>query len=267
MLPNPSLVKWGLFVNEPECGRKIQDRDYRVNNAAHQPKAVLQYILSHLGCLRWCFFVLIVILYSGRLASQTATDEQTQGKPLRFDLTPLVGYRTSMTFPTGQDGQEPSPHVILDANPSYGMAVGVRLDEENLIEFRWARQDTHVHLEDSGPSSNVRVVLDQFHGDFTHEFILEEWPPWARPFVMGSIGATHIGGGTSSSFTRFSFGLGGGVKVHFTRHLGLRMQGEWLPLAVDPEVRSFICGGGCIVHLSATLVSQGEITVGPVLRF
>jgi hypothetical protein len=172
-----------------------------------------------------------------------------------------------MSFPTGQDGQETtSPHIVLDARPSYGIAAGVRIDDEDVIEFRWTRQDTGVHLEGS-PPSNLKVVLNQFHGDFTHEYVLQDWPSWARLFVMGSIGATHIGAGSGNSFTRFSFGLGGGVKLFFTRHLGVRAQAQWLPLVVNPAVVSFICGGGCVGHLSASLVSQGEMAVGPVLRF
>jgi hypothetical protein len=238
-----------------------------MNNSEVGRRVILRCTLSHLGCLRGCLLVLLVTLYSHRLPSQTAIDEQTEAKPLRFDLTPLVGYRTSMTFPTGQDAQELAPRLILDAKPSYGMAFGVRLDEENLIEFRWARQDTYVHLEGAAPSPQEKVALDQFHGDFTHEYILEDWIPRARPFVMGSIGATRVAGGANNSFTRFSFGLGGGVKVYFTRHLGLRMQAEWLPIVVNPGVGSFVCGGGCVVQLSGTLVSQGEIVVGPLFRF
>jgi hypothetical protein len=149
---------------------------------------------------------LLVTLYSDRLPSQTATDEQAQAKPLRFDLTPLVGYRTSMTFPTGHDAQEPAPRLILDAKPSYGIAFGVRLDEENLIEIRWARQDTYVHLEGGAPSPNEKVVLDQFHGDFTHEYILEDWFPRARPFVTGSIGATRVAGGATTASLVFPSG-------------------------------------------------------------
>ena len=226
-------------------------------------KAVRQCSWGHPGRLRWFGFLLIVILYSGGLASQSTTAAQDQSKPLRFDLTTLVGYRTSMLFPTGHP---PSPHLILGAKPSYAVAVGVRLDEEDVIEFRWARQETHAHVE-GVPYSNEKVVLDQFHGDFTHEYIPDEGHRWARPFVMGSVGATRVAGGANNSFIRFSFGLGGGVKVFFTRHLGLRMQGEWLPLVVEPEVTSFVCGGGCIALLSARLVSQGEIVAGPVLRF
>jgi hypothetical protein len=205
---------------------------------------------------------MMVIFCCGRLASQSAADGQS--KTLRFDLTPLVGYRTIISFPTGLSGQ-PSPNLILNDKPSYGVAFGMRLDEEDLVEFRWARQDTSVHVEGTASSSNV--VLDQYHGDFTREYILAEWPERARPFVIGSVGATHVGGGTSGSFTRFSFGLGGGVKFYFARHVGLRIQGEWLPLVVNPQVNSFVCGGGCIVHLSGSLVSQGEVAVGPTFRF
>jgi hypothetical protein len=215
---------------------------------------------SYLACRRWCVFVLMVILSSGRLASQATADEQ---KPLHFDLTPLVGYRTYLGFPTGHS---PSPHLVFGGGPSYGVSAGVRLDEENLIELRWARQNSDVHLRGSA-APGEEAVLDQFQADFTHEYILEEWPQWARPFVIGSAGATHIRSGTSSNFTRFSFGIGGGIKFYFTRHFGVRLQGEWLPLVVEPEVTSFVCGSGCTVHLSARLVSQGEIAVGPVFRF
>ena len=44
---------------------------------------------------------------------------------------------------------------------------------------------------------------------------------------MGSIRAIRVAGG-ANSFICFSLGLGGGVKVYFTRHLGLRIQAEWL---------------------------------------
>jgi hypothetical protein len=212
--------------------------------------------------------VLTVFMISHTLAAQTPPDEEAQGKPLRFDLTPLIGYRTSMSFPTGTDGPDSTLHAILEAKPSYGLAFGMRLDEEDLVEFRWARQDSSVHLEGASTPS-VKVVLEQFHGDFTHEYFLEDsnrWRSWAHPFVMGSVGATHISGG-GNSFTRFSFGLGGGVKVYFSRHLGFRVQAEWLPVVLSPEVGAFVCGGGCIVRLRATAVSQGEIVVGPMFRF
>lgn len=213
-----------------------------------------------------CLLALLLVYFPSKLVSQTSVGQQNDHKPLRIDITPLFGYRTSMSFPTVQNGLGSGPNLILTAKPSYGGAFGWRLNEQDLIELRWTRQNADVQLEGFS-SSHQKVVLDQFHGDFTHEYILDEWPVWARPYVMGSVGATRIGGSGGSSFTRFSFGLGGGIKVYFNRHFGFRMQAEWLPLAVNPTVGAFVCGGGCVVRLNATLVSQGEFVMGPLFRF
>jgi len=223
-------------------------------------------ILSRSGFVYGYLLALMLVHFPAKLVSQTPINQQADNKPLRIDITPLFGYRTSMSFPTVQNMQRSGPNAILTAKPSYGGTFGWRLNEEDLIEWRWTRQNTDMHL-DGLSLLNEKVVLDQFHGDFTHEYILDEWPVWARPYVMGSVGATHIGGTAGSSFTRFSFGLGGGIKVYFNRRLGFRMQAEWLPLVVNPTVGAFVCGGGCVVRLNATLVPQGEFVVGPLFRF
>jgi hypothetical protein len=213
---------------------------------------------------RWfCVVRLALFLISPILAAQ----EPTEPKYPRFDLTPLLGYRTSMSFPIEPHVQGTNPRVVFDAKASYGFAFGMRIHEDDVIEVRWARQDSHTHVEDvSGISFRQRVTLDQLHGDFTHEFFMEEWPAWARPFIMGSVGGTHVSGSASTAFTRFSFGLGGGIKFFQGQHLGLRIQAEWLPVLVSPNATA-ICGGGCVVHIGGTLSSQGEVTIGPIFRF
>ena len=217
--------------------------------------------------LRRCPALLALLTISCALSAQTGNEELAQPKLLRFDFTALVGYRTSVSSLIQPEAEGSSSRIVFDANPTYGLAFGVRLDEENLVEFRWARQDTHFRLENaSQTSSSQRVLLDQFHGDFTHEYIYEDWQ-WVRPFVIGSVGATHVSDVTNSSFTRFSFGPGGGVKVFADRHFGFRVQAEWLPIWVNPEVKAFVCGGGCVVRLGGQLSSQGEIILGPMLRF
>lgn len=185
----------------------------------------------------------------------------------RFNLTPLIGYRTSMSFSVDPHVSGTNPRVVLDSNPSFGFAFGAHINEEDVIEFRWARQDSHTHVENvAGIASRQHVTLDQYHGDFTHEYFLDNWKAWARPFVIGSVGATRLSADAGNSFTRFSFGIGGGVKFFPSRHLGFRVQAEWLPIVVNPNV-AFVCGGGCIVHLSSNLANQGEVVVGPIIRF
>jgi hypothetical protein len=192
--------------------------------------------------------------------------QQPESKPLRFDFIAYMGYRTSMSFPVEPHVTGTSPRVVMDASPSYGASFGVRLREEDLVEVRWARQDSYVHTEDITPQpARQRTILDQFHGDFSHEPFVEEWPSWAKPFVLASLGATHVSS-TNFNFTRFSFGIGGGIRLYASRHFGFKIQAEWLPVFADPQV-AFVCGGGCIVHVGGTAASQGEVFAGPILRF
>jgi hypothetical protein len=206
---------------------------------------------------------LLLIALSPSLSAQ----QQPEPKPLRFDFTPFIGYRTAISFPIEPHVTGTNPRVVLDASPSYGVSFGVRLQEDGLVEIRWARQDSYLHSEDATPSiPRQHLILDQFHGDFSREYIVDEWRPWARPFVLLSVGATHVSDSPDLHFTRFSFGIGGGVRFYPSRHLGFKIQAEWVPVLVDPHV-AFICGSGCIVHVGGTLSSQGEVFVGPIVRF
>lgn len=214
-----------------------------------------------------CFklgLVLLVILHP------LAAHAQTEPKPLRFDFSLLGGYRTNVNF-TGPSAPPEStvgtPHVVIDPSPSYGMSFGARINEEDLIEIRWARMNSTMRLEqDFLTTFQQNVIVDQYHGDFTHEYILDNWPTRVRPYIMASVGATHVSGSVTRSFTRFSLGIGAGFKVFVNRNVGFRIQGEWLPIVVDPEV-GFICGGGCLIRIQAQVTSQGEFAAGPLFRF
>jgi hypothetical protein len=212
--------------------------------------------------------LVVIVMLLIALPSALNAQQLPEPQPLRFDLTPFIGYRSSMSFPIEPHVTGTNPRVILDASPSYGVSLGMRLaNEGDLVEMRWARQDSYVHGQDITPQLPCqRVILDQFHGDFSHEAPIEDWASWARPFVMASVGATHISGSTNISFTRFSFGIGAGIRFYASRHLSFKVQAEWLPVFVDPNV-AFICGSGCIVHAGGTASSQGEVFVGTILRF
>jgi hypothetical protein len=216
----------------------------------------------------WCSRLqALAVLCLGLLTGSTLAQEQPLSRPPRFEVSPFLGYRTSISFPIDPHVQGTNPRVVLDASPSYGAAVGFRINEDDLVELRWARQASYVHTENVEPAAvRQRILLDQIHGDFSHEYAIDEWRPWAKPFVMASVGATHVSGDPGINFTRFSFGIGGGVRFYASRHLAFKIQAEWLPIFVDPHV-AFICGTGCIVHVGGTLSSQGEVIVGPTFRF
>ena len=221
-----------------------------------------QLTTTTIGARVGCRAFLLIVLGHAVCAQQTPAE-----KPLRFDFTPFIGYRTSMSFPIEPHVSGTTPNVVLDASPSFGASFGVRLQEDGLVEGRWARQDSYLQSNGiSPPFPRQHVILDQFHGDFSREYTVDELGSRARPFVLLSVGATHISSHPDLTFTRFSFGIGGGIRFYASRHIGFKIQAEWLPVVIDPEV-AVACGSGCIVHVRSTVGSQGEVFMGPLFRF
>src|SRR5688572_22387777 len=131
----------------------------------------------------------MLVVMSHPLEAQNKPEPRAWG----IDITPQFGYRTSMDFTADPEIEGVTARVVFDANPSYGVGFGVRFYDVNLVEFRWTRQDTQVRITGvSSPPPRQHVDLDQYHVEFTHEYVPRDWPTWARPYIMGSVGATHV---------------------------------------------------------------------------
>jgi hypothetical protein len=188
-----------------------------------------------------------------------------------FEVTPFIGARMGGTFEIQPDGAVSIDARLTDAT-SYGVSAGVRFDDLSLIEFRWTQATSELRFGAPfaflGPSVGD-VTLNQFHADFTREFVIPQ-VKGLRSFLTGSLGATHLRA-AQDDFTRLSFGFGGGLKQFLGSRLAIRAEAQWLPLLVEPSVGGFACGtiqvGGCLVVLNGELVQQFQLTVGPVVRF
>ena len=82
--------------------------------------------------------------------------------------------------------------------------------------------------------------MNQFHADFTREFVIPEVKS-LRSFLTGSVGATHVAA-AHDAFTRFSFGFGAGLKQFLGSRFAIRAEAKWLPILIDPEVGAWACG-------------------------
>jgi opacity protein-like surface antigen len=199
-------------------------------------------------------------------ATADAQYVQLQG----FEVTPFVGARFGGTFDVETD-QHAQTQVSLKDASSYGVAAGFRFDDFSLIEFRWTRSESELRFAQAPPAGTPPsdVTLNQFHADFTREFVMPE-VKGLRTFLTGSVGATHVGS-ANDGFTRFSFGFAGGLKQFLTSRLAIRAEASWLPIVIDPSVSAFACGtigaGGCLVVLNGRLTQQFEVSAGPVIRF
>jgi len=188
-----------------------------------------------------------------------------------FEVTPFVGLRLGGTFDIQPDGPAQVEATLKDAT-SYGLSAGVRFDDFSLVEFRWTRATSTLRF--GAPfafagTSIGDVTLNQFHADFTREFVIPE-VKGLRSFLTASLGATHLGA-ADDRFTRFSFGFGAGLKQFLGSRFAIRADALWLPVLVDQSVGRFACGtiqfGGCLVLLSGELLQQFQLTIGPVVRF
>src|SRR6185436_3479653 len=126
-----------------------------------------------------------------------------------FEVTPFIGARLGGTFNIQPDGAVQTEATLKDA-ASYGFSAGVRFDDLSLVEFRWARATSTLRVGAPFPflgASIGDVTLNQFHADFTREFVIPE-VKGLRSFLTASLGLTHVGA-APDGFTRFSFGFGG----------------------------------------------------------
>jgi len=209
--------------------------------------------------------ILLVVALLGAAAPARAQYVEIQS----VEVSPFVGLRMGGTFNIQPDVPAPVQADWKDAT-SYGFSAGVRFDDYSLVEFRWTQSTSSLRFGPPLATASVGdVTLNQFHGDFTREFVIPE-VKGLRSFLTGSLGVTHLGA-AQDGFTRFSFGFGAGLKQFIASRLAIRAEAHWLPIVLEPSVSGFACGaiqvGGCLVLLNGELVQQFQISVGPVVRF
>jgi hypothetical protein len=217
--------------------------------------------------------------WRGRVVGLTLVTTLAAAAPARaqyvqiqsFEVTPFIGARMGGTFDIQPDEPVQIEAELKDAM-SYGFSAGVRFDDLSLVEFRWTQATSALRFDAPfaflGPSVGD-ATLNQFHADFTREFVIPE-VKGLRSFMTGSLGVTHLGA-AQDAFTRFSFGFGAGLKQFLGSRFALRAEAQWLPILVEPSVDGFACGtiqlGGCLVVLNGELVQQFQLSIGPVVRF
>jgi len=151
--------------------------------------------------------------------------EAVDAKDLKtVEFTPFYGY----SFSGGIEDAESGDEFDIDDSACWGGILDVRLSEGTQLEFFFSRQETELE-SDAGLFADETLFnldIDYYHIGGT--YILTDG--WWQPFVVGTLGATHLAPGASGfdSLTRFSLGLGGGVRFFPTEHFGLYLAGRGL---------------------------------------
>ena len=179
----------------------------------------------------------------------------------KFEITPFAGFRFG-----GEAVDETGISYDLEATGSIGLGLEFAMSESARVQLLWSHQSTSVDRFSFDDDGRVDLDIDYFHVGTAYVF---DPSSRTRPFLGMSIGATRVvSPSESSEATYFSFAIGGGVKIFFNDHIGLRFDGRLFGTYGGSGAFAVGCGpSGCLVGFGGDFLWQGEGTVGLLIGF
>jgi len=180
-----------------------------------------------------------------------------------LQITPFYGYRFSGEFEDADTGA----HLKFRDSACWGGVFDVHLSQETQLEFYYSRQETELK-QDEGLFASTKLFdldVDYYHLGGTYTLTCGPW----QPFVVGTLGATHLAPDPPGldSLTRFSLGLGGGLRFFPTKHLGLYLAGRGLFTSLEGDLAYRSESGDATLRIQSDGFWQVELQAGLVLAF
>jgi hypothetical protein len=189
----------------------------------------------------------------------------------RYELTPFFGIIESGGF---KILNQSLVRLDVESSINWGVTFGRRLNSYMQAELFFSRQENSaingvLSVKPAGSNGSVRFFgakVDQYHVNILYHFG-EEGDKW-RPYMLAGVGGTTLRPDGPASKTRFSFGVGGGIKRYFTNRLGLRAQIHYVPTYINSTTQGLWCGPyGCYVLDKSNYLKQVEFSGGLIIRF
>ncbi|MDA8016194.1 MAG: porin family protein [Thermoanaerobaculia bacterium] len=210
------------------------------------------------------------------LSAQSAwADDGHRGRSIgkSFELTPFASYYFEGEIGSEHDFGFSFDDVDVEAGEGAGILAAFRVNRHWQVELMYSQQETEFEFRRfrfNGPDfrDSVEVDLEYFHVGVAYTWALGQ----IEPFVDVTIGTTNISpkGPGIDEADEFSVGVGGGVKVFVSEHLGFRFQGRILSTDVGRD--DFFCEDDfgfddCYYYDEDSYLVQPEISVGLILAF
>jgi opacity protein-like surface antigen len=170
----------------------------------------------------------------------------------------------AFTPSAGLDNQAPELSELKIASGFTWGIQGARLFGPRWgAEVLWTQQGSALKVgTDDGSSDLFTMTIRQLHGDVVYH--LSAAGARLRPFVFGGVGATFFSADDLDSETKFSFGLGAGVKYFRWESIGVRAHFRYKPTMLNDKDAADFCDpfGFC-----EGVLSQVEFAGGVTVRF
>ena len=183
-----------------------------------------------------------------------------------FELTPFVAYRIGGDFEDSETDEE----FDLDDSEAFGLIFNIRAKPQGQWEILYAQQSTEVDTAGSfvaTESIDLDVQYFQLGGTYLYD------GDRVLPFIALTLGVTHFDPQFADldSENYFSASFGGGIKMHLTERLGMRLEGRVYSTFLESDSRIFcssnLGAGECLIQASGTTFNQWEARAGLVFRF
>jgi hypothetical protein len=151
----------------------------------------------------------------------------------RFELTPTASYNFGGSI-DGEDTDFFDVDLEAEDSQAFGLTFGIPLSPWAQIEILASRQSTELQFDEGLFGGDFDVA--DFDVAYYHVGGLFTWGSGQiHPFVVASLGVTQLDPDVAgaSSESRFSASIGGGVKIFFNDHVGIRLEGRGFWTALD----------------------------------
>ena len=210
---------------------------------------------------------LMLLMLAAPVFSQgsTAQNTSTDYFGAKFSLTPVVGYQLNNSF-RYIDGD-----LDMGSGMNFGGIVSVNAGFETDIEVAYTFYRGNAHFRSYTPLVDNRDFDMAIHYIQLNGIRYFTYNDRARPFGLLSIGAAgfvpeNLPGSTSA--WSFAFAIGAGVKIMFSEHVGIRLQGRMLlPFRFSGFGIYGGTGGGGVTTFGYVNTIQGDFSAGLVLAF
>jgi hypothetical protein len=196
-------------------------------------------------------------------AAAAGTDEERAAAPVKYSVTPFLGYRFGGKFDVADNGTDADAR----SHVSFAVAFDLALEEETQYELFYSRERTSLGASAPAPSD---TVIEYLHLGGT---LLVGALPRYQPYIIGTLGATRFSPDSSAGTDRiyFSVSLGAGVRIPLKEHLAVRLEARGYATFFSSNTsvfcRSDQTGGVCQIHGSGSTFFQGDILAGLAYTF
>jgi hypothetical protein len=171
----------------------------------------------------------------------------------------FAGFRTGGSLANNADEL-----LELDGGTSYGGVIDVNLHKGNFkLEALYSHNQSGIKLDQFVSGSSLDIAIDYIQAGILQETGNEK----TRFYASVLLGATLFRPTAFDSVTKFSFSVGGGLKIFLGKNVGLRLDARAFATPTEASAGA-VCGNGtCLLNFSGSILWQGDFTGGVILAF